>query len=193
VRRLCVFCGSSTGRDPGHERAARSMGEALVERGLGLVYGGGGIGLMGIVADTVLSDGGEVTGVIPEPLMQREIGHLEVTDLRIVGSMHERKKTMADLSDGFVALPGGLGTLEELLEALTWAQLGIHFKPCGVVNVAGYFDSLLELLDHGVDEGFIRPEYRRLLLAAGDPVTLLDRFEHYEPPPLTRWLERDET
>lgn len=192
MRRLCVFCGSSTGRDPEHARAARALGEALVERRLGLVYGGGGIGLMGIVADTVLSGGGEVTGVIPEPLMKREIGHLEVSDLRIVGSMHERKQTMADLSDGFVALPGGLGTLEELLEALTWAQLGIHFKPCGVVNVGGYFDPLLDLLDRGVDEGFIRREYRRLLVAADDPISLLDRFERYEPPPVTRWLERDE-
>ncbi|MGH2735342.1 MAG: TIGR00730 family Rossman fold protein, partial [Actinomycetota bacterium] len=148
MRRICVFCGSSTGRDPLHAQTARAMGEALAERNLGLVYGGGGIGLMGIVADTVLSAGGEVVGVIPEALMQREIGHLEVTELRVVNSMHERKQVMADLSDGVAALSGGLGTLEELLETLTWAQLGIHFKPCGLVNTAGYFDSLLELLDH---------------------------------------------
>lgn len=193
MRRLCVFCGSSDGERPEYLELARRMGKTLAERGLETVYGGGNVGLMGAVADAALEAGGRVIGVIPDGLLARERGHRGITQLEIVGSMHERKARMASLSDGFIALPGGLGTLEELAEALTWSQLGLHRKPCGVVNLDGYFDPLIAFFDRAVGEGFMRAESRRMLLVADGPAALLDAFEGYEAPVVRRWLEADET
>jgi uncharacterized protein (TIGR00730 family) len=164
----------------------------LAERGIGLVYGGGNIGLMGVAADSALAAGAEVIGVIPEALLARELGHSGV-DLRVVGSMHERKALMAELADGFMALPGGFGTFEEFCEVLTWAQLGIHPKPCGLLNIAGFYDPLLRLFDHAVDEGFVRRKHRALVLEDSDPGALLDRMSTYRPPELHKWIDRDET
>jgi uncharacterized protein (TIGR00730 family) len=193
VKRVCVFCGSSSGADPQYQAAARQTGEALVRHGLGLVYGGGGIGLMKHLADAVLVAGGQVIGVIPESLMARELGHREVADLRVVGSMHERKALMAELSDAFIAMPGGYGTLEEFCEVVTWSQLGLHAKPCGLLNVKGYYDPLTVLLDHAVGERFLRPEHRELVLIDEDPERLLEQLASYRPPALDKWLDRDET
>ena len=179
--RLTVFCGSSLGRSPAYAQAARSLGREMVRRGVGLVYGGAGVGLMGVLADTLLEGGGEVIGVIPRHLVEREIAHRGVTDLRVVETMHERKALMAELGDGFVALPGGVGTLEELFEAWTWAQLGLHLKPCAVLNVEGYFDSLLSLVHHTVTEEFMRAEYASILIAEPDAAALLDRLAAYRP------------
>jgi uncharacterized protein (TIGR00730 family) len=193
-RRLCVFAGSSVGGRPEYAQAARALGAELVRRGLGLVYGGGSIGLMGVLADGVLAADGEVIGVIPRPLAAREIAHRGLTELRVVESMHERKATMAELADGFIALPGGLGTFEETLEILTWSQLGIHRKPVGVLNVAGYYDGLLKLLASAVREEFVKREYVGLLLFADTPADLLDLFEHWTPPATpTVWLDRSQT
>ena len=190
MSRLCVFCGSSEGGRSGYAEAARSLGAELVARGIGLVYGGGAVGLMGVLADAVLGRGGEVIGVIPEPLVSRELAHRGLTELRVVPSMHERKATMAALADGFIALPGGLGTLEETFEILTWAQLGIHAKPVGVLNVEGYWDGLRQLVGHAVAEGFVRPEYAELLMFAEAPAALLDRFAGWRPPEIPRaWLD----
>jgi uncharacterized protein (TIGR00730 family) len=173
--------------------AARAMATALLDRGLGLVYGGGSVGLMGTVADAVLAGGGEVIGVLPRGLARKEYAHDGLTELHLVGSMHERKALMASLADGFVALPGGLGTLEEILEILTWAQLGIHRKPVGLVDVGGYWAGLVALLRHGVEEGFIRPEYRALLLVEPAPGALLDRFAAWRPPVAPPvWLDATE-
>lgn len=180
--RICVYCGSSPGHDPAYRRAARAMGEALLARDLGLVYGGASVGLMGTIADTVVEGGGEAVGVIPAALEDREVAHEGLTELQVVGSMHERKQRMVDLADGFVALPGGLGTLEELLEVLTWAQLGIHEKPCGVLNVAGFYDGLVDHLDGATEAGFVSPAHRELARVETDPGALLDAFETYEPP-----------
>jgi uncharacterized protein (TIGR00730 family) len=194
VKRLCVFCGSSTGRQPVYAETARAMARALVDRGLGLVYGGGSVGLMGILADAVLAGGGEVIGVLPRGLARKEYAHGGLTELHLVDSMHERKAMMASLADGFVALPGGLGTLEEVFEILTWAQLGIHQKPVGLVDVAGYWAGLLALLRHAVREGFIRPEYAALLLVDPAPEALLDRFRTWRPPVTPPvWLDATET
>jgi hypothetical protein len=194
VKRLCVFCGSSGGRAPVYAEAARALGQELVRRGLGLVYGGGSLGLMGAIADATLAAGGEVTGVIPRGLRRKEQAHAGVTALHVVGSMHERKALMARLADGFVALPGGLGTLEEILEILTWAQLGIHRKPVGLVNVAGYWDGLLTLVRHAVREGFVRPVFAALLLVETDPGALLDRMAVWRPPDGPRpWLDDSQT
>src|SRR5579864_9168134 len=179
--RLTVFCGSSLGRSPAYAEAARELGREMVARNVGLVYGGAGVGLMGVLADTVLAGGGQVVGVIPRHLAEREIAHPAVGDLRVVETMHERKALMAELGDGFVALPGGAGTLEELFEAWTWAQLGLHVKPCGVLNVDGYFDALLRLVGHTVQEGFMRAEYAAMLIAEQEPAALLDRFSTYRP------------
>jgi len=190
VSRLCVFCGSSAGGRPGYADAARRLGAELVARGIGLVYGGGKVGLMGVLADAVLTQGGEAIGIIPEPLVARELAHRGLTELRIVGSMHERKATMAALADGFIALPGGFGTLEETFEILTWAQLGIHAKPVGVLNVEGYWDGLRQLVGQAVAEGFVRPEYAELLMFAETPAVLLDRFAAWRPPDIPRaWLD----
>ena len=192
MRRICVFCGSSDGVRPAYLELARRMGVTLAERGLETVYGGGNVGLMGAMADAALAAGGRVIGVIPDGLLASERGHRGISELEIVGSMHERKARMATLSDGFIALPGGLGTLEELAEALTWSQLGLHRKPCGVVNLDGYFDPLLAFLDRAVAEGFMRSANRRMLLEAATPEALLDAFEGYEAPAVRRWLEPDE-
>ncbi|MDQ3772279.1 MAG: TIGR00730 family Rossman fold protein [Actinomycetota bacterium] len=176
MARICVFCGSSTGVSTGYSAAAADMGRALVRRGLGLVYGGGSVGIMGVLADTVMAEGGEVIGVIPKDLLAREIGKLDITDLRVVESMHQRKQLMSDLSDGFIALPGGMGTFEELCEVLTWAQLDIHDKPVGLVNASDYYRPLLALFDHAVTEGFVAPTHRMLLQSAATPDELLDAF-----------------
>lgn len=190
MKRVCVFCGSSAGAHPDYAAAARALGAELARRRLGLVYGGGSVGLMGILADAALAAGAEVIGVIPEPLASPELAHTGLTELRVVGSMHERKGMMAALADGFVALPGGLGTLEETLEVLTWAQLGIHAKPVGLLDVRGYWSGLRELLTHAVAEGFVRPEHAALLVAGTTPAELLDCFTAWAPPPFRRvWLD----
>jgi uncharacterized protein (TIGR00730 family) len=176
LRRLCVFCGSSAGTRPEYLRAAESLGAALAERGIGLVYGGASIGLMGAIADAVLARGGEVIGVIPQSLRSKEIAHASVTELRIVSSMHERKAQMAELSHGFIALPSGIGTLEELFEVWTWSQLGLHAKPVALLNVAGYYDALLAFLDRTREEGFVRAATRNILVTATEPDALLDRL-----------------
>jgi uncharacterized protein (TIGR00730 family) len=188
VKRICVFCGSSPGVRPEYAQAAREMGRALATHGLGLVYGGGRVGLMGIVADAVMEAGGEAIGVIPDALMRREVGHEGLTDLRVVGSMHERKALMADLSDGFVAMPGGYGTFEEFCEVITWSQLGIHPKPCGLLNVAGYYAPLLAMFDHAVAEGFVRPQHRAMVLEAAHPAALLDAMRAFHPPAAEKWI-----
>lgn len=191
---MCVFCGSSVGGRPAYADAARTLAAELVRRQLGLVYGGGSVGLMGALADAALAQGGEVIGVIPGPLASRELAHTGLTELKVVASMHERKATMASLVDGFIALPGGLGTFEETLEILTWAQLGIHTKPVGVLNVEGYYDGLLRLLTHAVREGFVRPEYFALLLFADTPAEMLDRLASWQPPAFPRaWLAVSQT
>lgn len=188
MKRICVFCGSSPGVRPEYADAARAMGRALAGQGMGLVYGGGRVGLMGIVADAVMQAGGEAVGVIPEALMRREVGHQALTELHVVGSMHERKALMADLSDGFVAMPGGYGTFEEFCEVITWSQLGIHPKPCALLNVAGYYDALLAMFDHGVAEGFIRPQHRAMVLTEADPDRLIERMRSFVPPDAEKWI-----
>jgi len=174
--RVCVYCGSSLGRDPRFRDVATAFGHTLAARGLSLVFGGGSVGLMGCVADAVLSRGGHVIGVIPSGLVRREVAHLSLPDLHVVRTMHERKARMADLSDAFVALPGGMGTLDELFEMLTWAQLGLHAKPCAILDVAGYYGPLLTFLDHAVESGLIKAEHRSMLLVDDDPERLLDRL-----------------
>ncbi len=194
IARICVFCGSRPGNRPEYVAAARQLGRLLVERNIGLVYGGASVGIMGAVANAVLNGGGEVIGVIPQALMQPEVAHDHLTDLRVVGTMHERKALMADLSDAVIALPGGLGTFEELFETLTWSQLGIHRKAFGFLNVSGFYDALLRLVDHSIEEGFVLPEHRALILEASEPGVLLDRIIAYEPPPPVRkWLRPDQT
>ncbi len=187
VGSICVFCGSNSGNSRRYLEAAQELGELLGRRGLRLVYGGGNCGLMGAVADACLSAGGSVTGVIPRALADKDLAHGGLTELRVVGSMHERKATMADLADAFIALPGGLGTFEEFFEAATWTQLGLHRKACGVVNTAGYFDGLLALADRAVADGFLRPQHRDMLLADERPARLLDRLVAYTPPLLGKW------
>lgn len=190
---VCVFCGSSPGNDPTYAETARLLGRMLAGRNTTLVYGGGHVGLMGVVADAALEAGGEVIGVMPDSLVEREIGHTGLTKLHVVGSMHERKALMSELSEGFVALPGGNGTLEEFFEVLTWAQLGEHAKPCGLLNVAGYYDPLLTVFDRMVDRAFLKSEHRKLVLVEKDPWALLERFEGYEPPPTINWIGPSET
>ena len=180
-KRICVFCGSSAGLRPAYRHAAISVGEELARREIGLVYGGGNVGLMGIAADAALAQGGEVIGVIPERMVSREAAHLGLTELRVVRTMHERKAVMAELSTGFLALPGGFGTFEEFCEVLTWSQLGIHKKPCALLNVAGYYDPLLRLFDHAVDEGFVKPVNRKLVLSHAEVGSILDALLQYAP------------
>ena len=193
IKRVCVFCGSSWGARPVYEETARAVGEAIARRGLGLVYGGAQVGLMGVVADAVLHSGGEVIGVIPEMLADKELAHRGLTELRIVASMHERKAQMAELADAFIALPGGLGTWEEFCEVVTWAQLGLHRKPCGLLNVEGFYDALQALTDHAVAEGFVRPIQRGLVLSAATIDDLFVQFENYAPPTAFKVTSRDET
>jgi len=192
--RICVYCGSSEGRDTAYVEAARALGWTLAERGIDLVYGGGHVGLMGAVADATLDAGGDVYGVMPQALVDREIAHEGVTELVVVDSMHERKARMADLADGFVALPGGFGTLEELMEVLTWAQLGFHRDPCGLLDVGGYYASLVDFFDHQVEEGFVSADHRRMVVVTADAEVLLDRFADYEPPAVKQFItDRSET
>lgn len=188
MKYICVFCGSSFGSKPAYIQAAQALGEALARRGIGLVYGGGKVGLMGAIADTVMAAGGEVIGVIPEFLAAKEIAHTGLSQLHIVESMHERKALMTDLSDGFIALPGGFGTLEEFCEILTWTQLGLHQKPQGLLNVEGYFDPLIELFDHAVAEAFVKPNHRSLVLQAKEPDVLLDQFANYKFENIDKWI-----
>jgi uncharacterized protein (TIGR00730 family) len=191
--RLCVFCGSSPGRSPAYAAAARSVGELLARRHIGLVYGGGNVGLMGIVADAARAAGGEVIGIIPRALVDRELAHAGLTELRVVGSMHERKQLMHDLADGFIALPGGFGTLDELFEALTWAILGVHAKPCGLLDVDGFWTPLLRLVEQQVAEQFVRPQHAGMLVHSASAEELLDRFADYRAPEVPKWVRRDET
>lgn len=192
-RRICVFCGSSSGLRPQYAEMAAALAEELVDRGYGLVYGGGQIGLMGTVAKSVLELGGEVIGVIPRTLSEREVAFEDASRLFVVESMHERKALMNDLATGFVALPGGFGTLEELFEVITWAQLGIHAKPFGVLDVEGFFAPLMAFLDRAVKEGFIRPEYREMVQYALDPAGILDALEKWTSPEPIAWLDMEET
>jgi uncharacterized protein (TIGR00730 family) len=193
LRRICVFSGSSCGHHPDYRTAARKLGETIVARGLGLVYGGSHLGNMGILADTVLECGGEVIGVIPEFLQRKEASHQGLTELRVVASMHVRKAEMAELADAFVALPGGLGTMEELLEVLTWAQLGMHGKPCGLLNVRGFYDHLAGLLDAAVNEGFLKQVHRSMLQIETEPGRLIDSFSDYRAPVVDKWISREST
>jgi len=190
MKRICVYCGSSPGSQPAYLSGAEALGNALVKRRLGLVYGGAQIGIMGRIADTVLAGGGEVIGVIPQALADLEVFHTGLTKLEIVTSMHERKSLMAEYSDGFIALPGGLGTLEEIFEALTWAQLGFHKKPCGLLNIQGYYDHLTAFLNHSVSQGFVNTASRGMLMTALDPGQLLDRFAGYQAPVINKKIER---
>ncbi len=190
MKRLCVFAGSNRGAREDYAQAAEQLARELVSRGIDVVYGGGKVGMMGVLADATLAAGGKVIGVIPKALLAKEIGHAGLTELRVVASMHERKAMMAELSDGFVALPGGLGTLEELFEVLTWAQLGLHAKPCGLLNVSGYYDRLLGFLDHTVEESFVRNQHRGLLITATSPADLLERLAAYKPPHVEKWIDR---
>ncbi len=193
MKRVCVYCGSNPGTRPEYRAAAENLGRLLAEQGLGLVYGGGGVGLMGVVADAVLAAGGEVVGVMPAALIAREVGHKGLSDLRVVETMHERKALMVELADGFLALPGGIGTMDELFEVWTWAQLGSHHKPCAVLNVAGYYTPLLTFLDHMVDNGFLRAEHRRQLVVDEEPASLLDRMRTYVPLVTRKWIDQTQT
>ncbi|HWC60834.1 MAG TPA: TIGR00730 family Rossman fold protein [Verrucomicrobiae bacterium] len=190
-KRLCVFCGSSHGANPAYADAARNLGGELARRGIGLVYGGGNVGLMGVIADGVLAAGGEVIGVIPEALMAKELGHKGIQDLRVVKTMHERKAMMAELSDGFIALPGGIGTFEEFFEIVTWAQLGFHSKPCALLNVNGFYDPLLHLLDHAIAERFVKHKQRDLVLVESDYSKLLDRMADHHVPHEPKWIAKE--
>jgi uncharacterized protein (TIGR00730 family) len=192
MQRVCVYCGSNPGRGDAYIDAARSLARLLAERGIGIVYGGAGIGLMGALADAALEAGGEVIGVIPRSIASKELAHTGLTELHIVESMHERKTIMAELSDGFIALPGGLGTLEEFFEMLTWGQLGIHTKPCGLLNVNGYYTTMLKFLDQAVEQRFLSPANRAMVLVADDGPAMLDAFAKYEAPTEEKWLDREE-
>ncbi len=193
MKRVCVFAGSSPGGNPEYVASARALGAALVSRGVALVYGGGGTGLMGALADTVLDAGGEVTGIIPGPLATRELAHPGLSELCVVASMHERKALMAERSDAFIALPGGLGTVEELMEIWTWAQLGIHSKPFGLLNAEGFYDPLIGFVDRMVADGFVKPAYRTLVIVENEPETLLAALAAFRAPPLRQWMANTET
>jgi uncharacterized protein (TIGR00730 family) len=193
LKQVCVFCGSNPGARPAYAQAAAALGLELVRRGIRLVYGGGRTGLMGVLADAVLTAGGEVTGLMPRALVAREVAHTGLTELRVVNSMHERKLGMAELADAFIALPGGLGTLEEFCEVVTWTQLGIHRKPCALLNVEGFFDALLQYLDQAVREEFLRPAHRAVVLAHHEPAGLLDALESVEIPELGKWIQLEQT
>jgi len=192
MKNICVFCGSSPGARLEYASSARQLGALLAERGLTLIYGGGNVGMMGQLANAALENGGQVTGIIPEAIADMEVAHTGLSDLRVVDSMHTRKALMAELADGFIALPGGWGTLEEFVEVLTWAQLGFHAKPCGLLNVSGYYGSLLAFINHTADQQFIQPEHRELILVEKTPVALLDRMTAYEAPQVDKatWARR---
>ncbi|AXI01538.1 LOG family protein [Aquirhabdus parva] len=182
LKNICVYCGSNSGKNPAYVESAKQLADVLVERNIGLVYGGAQIGVMGAVANRMLEQGGRVIGVIPEGLLLKEVAHQGLTELHVTKSMHERKALMAEHSEGFIALPGGIGTFEELFEVWTWAQLGFHHKPCGLLNIAGYYDQLIAFLDHAADEGFVKPPHRELLMVEQDPAKILDRMALYTPP-----------
>jgi uncharacterized protein (TIGR00730 family) len=182
LTRICVFCGTNTGARPAYGAAARALGRILAEQGIELVYGGASVGIMGELADSVQEHGGHVTGIIPQQLMEKEAAHTGIPNLIVVASMHQRKAQMADMSDGFIALPGGIGTLEGFFEILTWGQLGIHAKPSGILNVDGYFDALTGFLDHAVREGFLTEMHRQHIIVESDPRRLLERMRAYTPP-----------
>ena len=191
--RICIFCGSNAGLNPAYANAARVLASELARRGIGIVYGGGNVGLMGVVADAALEAGGEIIGVIPHGLVTRELAHADVTEMHVVRSMHERKALMAELSSGFIALPGGFGTLEEFCEAVTWTQLGVHAKPCGLLNVDGFYDALLAFFEHALTQQFLRPTHSQIVVADADPLRLLGRLEAWTAPEVARWVARDET
>lgn len=192
LKKICVYCGSSSGKSPAYTEAATQLGRAMHQRGIGLVYGGAAVGIMGAVADAVLEAGGEAIGVIPKSLAVKEVAHHQLTELHVVGSMHERKAMMAELSDGFIALPGGWGTLEELFEMLTWAQLGFHKKPCGLLNVNGYYDGLIGFLDNAFEQQFVNELYRPMLLTAQQPEELLDQYASYQAPVVHKWVDEEQ-
>ena len=189
MKRICVFAGSSSGARGEYRAVARELGSELARRQLGLVYGGARVGLMGALADEVLAAQGNVTGVIPEALVAKEVAHHGLSELRVVTSMHERKAMMADLADGFIALPGGWGTVEEFFEVLTWGQLGLHRKPCGLLNVRGYFDRLLSFVGHSIEEGFVRREYGTMICVSSSPGEMLDMLSAYEAPSVEKWID----
>jgi uncharacterized protein (TIGR00730 family) len=194
MERVCVFCGSSPGARPAYAEATAEVARVLVGEGIGVVYGGGHVGLMGVLADTAMAEGGEVIGVMPQVLVDREIAHGRISELRVVGSMHERKALMAELSDAFIALPGGAGTLDELFEVYTWAQLGLHDKPCGLLDVEDYFARLSDFLDHAVRERFVREEHRAMLMIEREPRALIERLRDYEPRAVApKWIDREQT
>ncbi len=192
MKRICVYCGSSPGRNPAYIEAANQLAEVLCARGIGLVYGGAAIGVMGAIADAVLAGGQQAIGVIPESLAVKEVAHQNLSELHIVSSMHERKAMMAELADGFIAMPGGWGTLEEIFEILTWAQLGFHEKPCALLNVEGYYDGLIDFLEESFEQQFVKQVCRPMLMHGHDPVELLDRFTTYRAPKVRKWVEEDE-
>ncbi len=193
AKRICVFCGSSPGARPSYAEAAKSLARYLAANKITVVYGGGRVGLMGALADATLEAGGEIIGVIPQALLNRELSHTRIPDLRVVGSMHERKAMMAELSDAFIAMPGGFGTFEEFCEVLTWTQLGLHRKPCGLLNVEGYYDSLLALFEHAVAEQFLKPAHRQMVLSDSSAELLVDRLLKYELPVVSKWIGWQQT
>jgi uncharacterized protein (TIGR00730 family) len=193
MKRLCVYCGSRPGSQPDYTEAAENLARVLVRRNIEVVYGGASVGTMGVLADTVLAEGGHVIGIIPQSIVDLEVVHRGVSDLRVVTSMHERKALMAELSDGFIALPGGLGTLDEVFEILTWGQLGLHRKPCGLLNIRGYYRGLIDFLDHAVAERFITEVHRAMLLVEEDPEQLLEHFARYQAPAVAKWVDRTST
>jgi uncharacterized protein (TIGR00730 family) len=193
AKRICVFCGSSPGARPGYAEAAKSLARYLAANGITVVYGGGSFGLMGTLADATLEAGGDIIGVIPEGLLAREVSHTRIPDLRVVASMHERKAMMAELSDAFIAMPGGFGTFEEFCEVVTWTQLGLHKKPCGLLNVEGYYDPLLTLFDHALVEQFVKPAYRQIVISDTDPELLVERLFQCELPVVNKWIGRQQT
>lgn len=193
INSICIYCGSSPGRLEAYGSAAHALAESLVSRNIRLVYGGAGIGIMGMVADQVLTLGGQAIGVIPKALAHKEVAHKNLTELHVTQSMHERKMLMAELADGFIALPGGIGTLEELFEIWTWAQLGFHNKPCGLLNVEGYYDWLIKFLDHVLAEQFVKQHHHAMLMVESNPDALLDRYVHYRPPAVRHWVGKEET
>lgn len=192
IKNICVYCGSSPGKNPAYSDAATSLAIALCNRGIGLVYGGGAIGVMGVIADAVLEAGGQAIGVIPKSLAVKEVAHDNLSELHVVASMHDRKAMMADLADGFIALPGGWGTLEEIFEMLTWAQLGFHEKPCGLLNIEGYYNGLIDFLENSFEQQFVSELYRPMLMKAQEPLALLDQFATYQAPKVRKWVGEDE-
>jgi len=193
MKRICVFCGSNSGIDPVYSETAEKVGKFLAEQNIELVYGGGRVGLMGKIADTVMANGGKVIGIIPKGLSDREVAHQGLTELHIVDSMHTRKALMAELSDGFIALPGGVGTFEEFCEIVTWGQLGIHTKPCALMNVGGFYDSFIAMFDHSMNQGFIRPQHRSLVLVESEIEKLYQLMKEYRPPIIEKWLDKEST